>query len=927
MDNLTTFTISPGSVRILNDDTPRVKILCSFSGSILPRPQDGKLRYVGGETRILSVLRDVGFEELMARMKELFEGATVLKYKQPDEDIDALVSVVDDDDVMHMMEEYDKLGSGDGFTRLRVFLFSNSELDDSLHFLDSDGRESERRYVDALNSLHDSPESVKQQMSEFQGMAPVDDIQLTNQYFNQLNLEGSIHNQRNFKSPISPLNLHHLNITHMDSLQHPQSLSHRYSEMEPPMSPAYYSPPIQPANDFPTSPSCSYYHAPYHEPPDMIFDRGPSEDYFRQHHVNHHSPVNHQSQLPENVSWLQSSPISGEKAGFPNNILHGTNMFEGNNVCDHCHPPFPRNQAPELPNTGNGFHQFANPGADLSREAYTSELKFTHPFYIREQNDSRPFYNEAHPHERGWVLPHQANTRAEEPGSHNLGGGRPSDHCILDENGMNVAISPTAYPDSHHMPLPNVRHDEHSHYICHRHEFSSELFHDQSIATGSHFHTPYEERVARYGNFPYAYQLDNLHNLASNGRIPANSFWRDVQSLMHGSPTNEASISPQQENGANNFIKTITDYNPRIQMEVENQNPMVESPPKLAGFNGVDVPDYYHVRPLKLMPNSYNLEDHQVSPQPLQSPSNLTSCSNPNDSVVEFNQSPTLLDGKAVSLNTMNKEAIQNANGTEPLMKIEGKDDSERKELKGEANVENSTMLHVPDRTQKNISLMEFDKPVGPNCLPVEQVARFANSHRDNTPHSSEKEDLKVEILSYMPQFVESVKKAALECDEVKNEAQGVDSAIENVAEVREEIAHELDVVDAPGDLELDSDTGTESNSKIEPTKAEEEAIARGLQTIKNDDLEEIRQLGSGTYGAVYHGKWKGSDVAIKRIKASCFAGKPSERERLVWILFSSFFHGHIGTVTLFFSPRFDAKLLCTLLVGHILRLLSYCLF
>jgi predicted Ser/Thr protein kinase len=53
-------------------------------------------------------------------------------------------------------------------------------------------------------------------------------------------------------------------------------------------------------------------------------------------------------------------------------------------------------------------------------------------------------------------------------------------------------------------------------------------------------------------------------------------------------------------------------------------------------------------------------------------------------------------------------------------------------------------------------------------------------------------------------------------------------------------------------------------------------------QTIKNDDLEEIRELGSGTYGAVYHGKWKGSDVAIKRIKASCFAGRPSERERLV---------------------------------------------
>lgn len=53
-------------------------------------------------------------------------------------------------------------------------------------------------------------------------------------------------------------------------------------------------------------------------------------------------------------------------------------------------------------------------------------------------------------------------------------------------------------------------------------------------------------------------------------------------------------------------------------------------------------------------------------------------------------------------------------------------------------------------------------------------------------------------------------------------------------------------------------------------------------QTIKNDDLEELRELGSGTYGTVYHGKWRGTDVAIKRIRASCFAGQPSEQERLV---------------------------------------------
>jgi serine/threonine protein kinase len=56
-----------------------------------------------------------------------------------------------------------------------------------------------------------------------------------------------------------------------------------------------------------------------------------------------------------------------------------------------------------------------------------------------------------------------------------------------------------------------------------------------------------------------------------------------------------------------------------------------------------------------------------------------------------------------------------------------------------------------------------------------------------------------------------------------------------------------------------------------------------------NDDLEELKELGSGTFGTVYHGKWRGSDVAIKRIKKSCFAGRSSEQERLVSVSAFSF--------------------------------------
>lgn len=54
------------------------------------------------------------------------------------------------------------------------------------------------------------------------------------------------------------------------------------------------------------------------------------------------------------------------------------------------------------------------------------------------------------------------------------------------------------------------------------------------------------------------------------------------------------------------------------------------------------------------------------------------------------------------------------------------------------------------------------------------------------------------------------------------------------------------------------------------------------MQIIMNDDLEELKDLGSGTFGTVYYGKWRGTDVAIKRIKNSCFSEKSSEQDRLV---------------------------------------------
>lgn len=135
----------------------KVKFMCSFGGKIFPRPSDGMLRYVGGQTRIISVRRDVTFNELARKMVDTCGQAVVIKYQLPDEDLDALVSVSCPDDLDNMMDEYEKLveRSSDGSAKLRMFLFSVSELDSSGMVQFGDLHDSGQRYVETVNEIFD----------------------------------------------------------------------------------------------------------------------------------------------------------------------------------------------------------------------------------------------------------------------------------------------------------------------------------------------------------------------------------------------------------------------------------------------------------------------------------------------------------------------------------------------------------------------------------------------------------------------------------------------------------------------------------------------------------------------------------------------------------------------------------------------------
>ncbi|WCJ42386.1 Protein kinase superfamily protein with octicosapeptide/Phox/Bem1p domain [Euphorbia peplus] len=826
-----------------HDDTPRVKLLCSFLGNIMPRPQDGKLRYVGGETRIVSLPRDICFEELMIKMKELYEGAAVLKYQQPDEDLDALVSVVNDDDVTNMMEEYDKLDSGDGFTRLRIFLSSHPDQDGSSHYVDGDEKESERRYVDALNNLNEGADFRRQQ-GESPLVGAFEDVHIQEQFFNPIDMS------------VPQFNLHQITV--------PQ----RHNEMDGSWSPAYYSPRHHGHHDprsfpeFPNSPP-SRYRMQFGELPDRA-----SEEYARAQ-LNHPPAYEHPPQYAENVVWIPPGAISADKSGFPGNLLQGSGVAEGNSGCEHCRAAIQRNQLHlEQPNIGNVGHQSPSQCAEChpNREHFNA-------MYPKGQNDPRSIYNEAH--ERGWNLPHQLSSHGhpDEARTNISGAGRINEHYMVDGPGINYPLGHVNLVDAHHTS-PN--------YIHHRagHELGNEVFHDQPMAASHLLHVPSpEERAVRYGNIHYGYGIENPYPM-SHGHLHPQNLWRNVQGgPMHGASPYETSGTNLQVNGTVNsaLLRGTTEGSQRIGFGMDGAHSRVDShsPQKIVGIDGTTAPEYAYGHPLN--------SNHHV-------PMNKTLLA----SETTRPRVPFEVQNSSASFGTSGFNPELTTNTTE-VATMGDRTLLGKEEANGLEKVENLVVPNTPHLDQNMFACTESEVPIlGP--VPTEKGGLIDILGQNDLLGDSK---VSLDRLSFLPELMASVKKAALEeAEEVKAR---VEETTDTVPLSKEAHMDEAEAVAAHEEPELGSDGGDNINTnEIEQTKAESEAFERGLQTIRNDDLEEIRELGSGTYGAVYHGKWKGSDVAIKRIKASCFAGRPSERERLIadfWkeaLILSSLHHPNV---------------------------------
>ncbi|KAG2637625.1 hypothetical protein PVAP13_2NG529600 [Panicum virgatum] len=157
----------------------QVRLMCSFGGRILPRPGDRQLRYVGGETRIVSFPRAAAsFATLVAALAKVAPALFApgvprpsLKYQLPQDDLDSLISVSSDDDVDHLMDELDRLHDEAAVAarplRLRVFLFApapDAAFGSILSGTAGDAASTDQWFVDALNAP--APHPIERGRSE-----------------------------------------------------------------------------------------------------------------------------------------------------------------------------------------------------------------------------------------------------------------------------------------------------------------------------------------------------------------------------------------------------------------------------------------------------------------------------------------------------------------------------------------------------------------------------------------------------------------------------------------------------------------------------------------------------------------------------------------------------------------------------------------
>lgn len=914
----------------------KVKFLCSYGGKILPRPSDGVLRYVGGDTRIISVRRDVGFNELIQKMFDSYGRNVVIKYQLPEEDLDALVTVSRPDDLENMMDEYDKLieRSSDGSAKLRVFLFSDLESSSVIRFKDL--QDSGQKYVEAVNGIGDSFSSVGGSGGGGGGgsstgggigrkgsIASASSTQNSEVSVTEGVADSISHDQGEVIGPgsggvLSPGGSSATGVPAIKSIPIPASPSQSDHELEilERTVPVHVQQQRQAGYDLQppgaTIPPPAPYVQTYVDPRHGTFtrteyiQRPPPNMGYQSQIVGSIGPVYAQPQRHDNVIGIGVTPhqfISPSHVSFnpnpnPNSVPVPVQVPAPAPAPQYVQQQevrmehFP-DRVVHVPCDQSYTTYQLQPQSQISPPVITGPYGWNQvpaqeqvPFSENRVPTQQLIYPEPLPRFDGCImcqkaLPHAhsdtvAQERKESPRS-TVSDVNPVYQSLRLEDTRRMMQSNRVPASDHALSTPYG-------VLVHQvpqcgHETSVQQsvvpmqYHATPDAVGSkrvggdsnptgvplptsdtHVHESPREYSANFplivpkeDNVESGFTYDNLRQIDAR--------MEDLHLHPHDALVSNNQSGFRVENARDDILENRVMNLDKPQM-VLDANYITSEVPQLHGFQSMEP---YGMN---------NLGGNDTSPQ--RSGVDAVRVTEGNPTVSEWNVYPLQFEPKS-EVETVLVDSLNPFNGV-------GETQDGANSLF--SNQDPWMLRHdshfPPPRPSKLMAKKEGfgDKEESPQGdTLIDDGAYQPNANLDlnfgveheNSNIGSAEELIKQELQAVAEGVAASVLQSSTPSNPDSNRRGSGETQTSNV--------------DVQPGVEVE-DLKTKIPEKTNLGFPVSDGLGR-LQIIKNSDLEELRELGSGTFGTVYHGKWRGSDVAIKRINDRCFAGKASEQERM----------------------------------------------
>ncbi|WVZ62909.1 hypothetical protein U9M48_012600 [Paspalum notatum var. saurae] len=824
-----------------------IKILCSFGGKILPRPSDGKLRYVGGETHIIRITRNVSWQELKLKTTAIYNQPHVIKYQLPGEDLDALISVSNDEDLRNMMEECGLLDNGDGSQKLRIFLVSSIEFDDMSFSLGSMDSDSGIQYVAAINGM----DGIAANSSTGQGLVNTS-INELDQFINLNNDSRPTNSSRNGS------NLHAVNAS---TFMPPEMLSRPTASALSGDNTAnlhsYFSHGMQnlQGSDY-SNPATS----------ERFYDiKGqisiplstPSDYTYVSQYVPFSGTASQQSFDQQSYQDAQAEASTKEEKRFSGNMPHQNNELDYfqslGNLSGHT--------AHHDSSASNYMHPGAPPTTSV-QEGVTSSLQ--------PSDSAKSLETCTVPKARSTTQGSDISEDDRHSGGAFASGCSDFQVDMIDHSYKNPPPHPGRVFHSERIPREQSG-------ILNRLSKSEDSLNPEHLIRQSQSGAASEHIAENINPSFEGTEKPNPAAQAINLNDPAVD-----DSLIHFEK--EFSTNAQKTSAFSEQLpgekRSSDDTSSRNVEKVTHAAEQVVSKGKLNEESSQHVETTNQLGSDSAMPHHVSWDAPKETLPPDDDCDPVVPCST--SSVNVSHKEPIIP-------NTQDRDVAGSTERTSPDILSDFF-----------ANANSAAQSSSP-----------FIDPVHSLNMPNYEPQRwsfFRNLAQNEFPQKDEAQDLTmieegVYPLDHLEHDTTNVKNLATQNDiqlEVPPVASrtNVDSSILPPGFISSQIDNPTTTKNIEG-FQVDNPFTNmhemmPSHTDFEEQKAEEgRAVGpvmdasfkdndfEYLQIIKNEDLEELRELGSGTFGTVYHGKWRGSDVAIKRIKKSCFTGRSSELQRL----------------------------------------------